>query len=353
MVLSISTQDNQQLIPRVAQDILDQISHRFELDGQEIFVTASIGISLYPQDGQTGESVLSHAASAMGLAKQQGGNQYGFYLPDKATDWTKDKLELEKDFRLALKNNELDVFFQPIINVQLGRIVRMEALVRWIHPIRGFLPPGDFVPMAEQIGLINQMGELVLYKACKFARELEKIAGPISISVNVAPRQLLQKDFIQTVAAIINDTGLPPELLVLEITESAVIGDMVLASEILVGLKTLGISIALDDFGTGYSSLSLLRELPIDILKIDKSFIRTIDGNTHDFTIAQTIIGLGKNLGKTVIAEGVETANHMKILRNHSCYLQQGYYFSRPLPYAQLKQYFHKGESAVAMLCEF
>lgn len=353
MVLIVSSQDALQLITKVAQDILDNIGHRFELDGQEIFVTASIGISVYPQDGETGESVLSHAASAMGLAKQQGGNQFSFYLPDKVTDWTKDKLELEKDFRLALKNNELDVFFQPIINVQLGRVVRMEALVRWIHPIRGFLPPGDFVPMAEQVGLINQMGELVLYKACKFARELEKIAGPISISVNVAPRQLLQKGFIQIVESIINDIGLPAELLVLEITESAIIGDMVLASEILSGLKALGILIALDDFGTGYSSLSLLRELPIDILKIDKSFIRTIDGSAHDFTIAQTIIGLGKNLGKTVIAEGVETANHMKILRDHACYLQQGFYFSRPLPFAQLIQYFQKNELAVATLCEY
>lgn len=353
MVLIVSSQDALQLITKVAQDILDNIGHRFELDGQEIFVTASIGISVYPQDGETGESVLSHAASAMGLAKQQGGNQFSFYLPDKVTDWTKDKLELEKDFRLALKNNELDIFFQPIINVQLGRVVRMEALVRWIHPIRGFLPPGDFVPMAEQVGLINQMGELVLYKACKFARELEKIAGPISISVNVAPRQLLQKGFIQIVESIINDIGLPAELLVLEITESAIIGDMVLASEILSGLKALGILIALDDFGTGYSSLSLLRELPIDILKIDKSFIRTIDGSAHDFTIAQTIIGLGKNLGKTVIAEGVETANHMKILRDHACYLQQGFYFSRPLPFAQLIQYFQKNELAVATLCEY
>ncbi len=353
MVLIVSSQDALQLITKVAQDILDNIGHQFELDGQEIFVTASIGISVYPQDGETGESVLSHAASAMGLAKQQGGNQFSFYLPDKVTDWTKDKLELEKDFRLALKNNELDVFFQPIINVQLGRVVRMEALVRWIHPIRGFLPPGDFVPMAEQVGLINQMGELVLYKACKFARELEKIAGPISISVNVAPRQLLQKGFIQIVESIINDIGLPAELLVLEITESAIIGDMVLASEILSGLKALGILIALDDFGTGYSSLSLLRELPIDILKIDKSFIRTIDGSAHDFTIAQTIIGLGKNLGKTVIAEGVETANHMKILRDHACYLQQGFYFSRPLPFVQLIQYFQKNELAVATLCEY
>lgn len=353
MVLFTSAQDALQLIPKVAQDILDSISHRFELDGQEIFVTASIGISLYPQDGQTSELVLSHAASAMGLAKQHGGNQFSFYLPDKVTDWTKDKLALEKDFRLALKNDELDVFFQPIINVQLGRVVRMEALVRWIHPIRGFLSPGDFVPMAEKIGLIDQMGELVLYKACRLARELEKITGPISISVNVAPRQLLQKGFTQIVENIINDTGLPAELLVLEITESAIIGDMVLASEILSSLKALGILIALDDFGTGYSSLSLLRELPIDILKIDKSFIRTIDDSAHDFTIAQTIIGLGKNLGKAVIAEGVETADHMKILRDHACYLQQGFYFSRPLPFAQLIRYFQKNELAVATLCEY
>lgn len=353
MVLFASTQDALQLAPKVAQDILDSISHRFELDGQEIFLTASIGISFYPQDGQTSELVLCHAAGAMGLAKQHGGNQFSFYLPDKVIDWTRDKLELEKDFRLALKNNELDVFFQPIINVQLGRVVRMEALVRWIHPIRGFLPPGDFVPMAEQIGLINQMGELVLHKACKYARELEKIAGTISISVNVAPRQLLQKDFIQIVETIINDIGFPAELLVLEITESAIIGDMVLASEILSGLKALGVLIALDDFGTGYSSLSLLRELPIDILKIDKSFIRTIDDSTHDFTIAQTIIGLGGNLGKTVIAEGVETADHMRILRDHACYLQQGFYFSRPLPFAQLIGYFQKNEPAIATLCEY
>lgn len=191
----------------------------------------------------------------------------------------------------------------------------------------------DFIPLAEDIGLIEQLGEFVLRTACVVAQELALAGYSINVSVNVNPRQLLSRHFVGTVSQILHDTKLPASSLILEITESAIVSDTAHAANILNQIKALGISIALDDFGTGYSSLTLLRELPIDILKIDKSFIRTLDQNINDLTITQAMIGLGENLGLIIIAEGVETVQQVKILVDHQCYVHQGYYFSRPVSY--------------------
>ncbi|WP_297744562.1 EAL domain-containing protein [Nitrosomonas sp.] len=350
-VLLFGQIQNETTASQMAQKILETINHPFGLNGHDVFVTASIGVSLYPQDSKVSELVLNHAMSAMSLIKQQGGNQFCSYSPELITDWTRDKLEFEKDFRLALKNEALQVFFQPIVDVRSGHIVRMEALARWKHPDRGYISPAEFIPLAERIGLIAPLGEFVLRRACEVAADFAKANQSIGVSVNVAPRQLLHKDFIATIERVMRDTGLPASLLILEITESAVVSDMVRAAELLTHLKALGVSIALDDFGTGYSSLSLLRELPIDILKIDKSFIRTIEHNTSDFTISHAIIGLGKNLGMAVIAEGVETVQHMQILREQGCFLHQGYYFSRPVPIAEFWSLIDGGDSKILSLC--
>lgn len=334
--------------PAMAQKMLDAIRQRFEIDGLEVFVSASIGVSFYPEDGVSSEAVLERAGTAMYRVKKDGGNHFGFYSAESSVVWTRDQLELERELRAAIKNDELQVLFQPIVNAQSHRIARIEALVRWPHPKRGYLSPGEFLPLAEDIGQIEQLGEIVLRTSCIAAYKLRQLGYPVNVSVNVNPRQLLNPHFPQTIVQVLRDTGLPAKSLILEITESAIVNDMERVSKVLEEIKCLEILIALDDFGTGYSSLTLLRELPIDILKIDKSFVRTLDQNRNDLKIVQAIIGLGKNLGLTVIAEGVETEQQVKLLLQHACYYHQGFYFSRPIPYDALYELMqHKLHQAV------
>lgn len=352
LVVDRPVREGQEL--QFARKVQETINRRFEINGQEVFISASIGIRISSRTDQVGEEseiFLDEAVSAMRRVKRQGGNGFQFYASGQMNVWTREQLEFEKDFRLAIENQDkaLHVLFQPIVDVQKKRVVHNEVLVRWAHPTRGLLSPGDFIPLAERVGLIGQLGDLVLWISCRTAADLAKIGQVVDISVNVASRQLLHPDFLQKVAGVLERTGLPAERLMLEITESAVISDLPRAAEALVRLKALGVAIALDDFGTGYSSLSLLRELPLDILKIDKSFIQSIEqdhgGEKFDFAIARVIIALGDNLGLGVIAEGVETKRHMEFLRKHHCYLQQGYYFSRPLSTTQLMQFMGKPDS--------
>lgn len=325
----------------MAQNILDAIRQRFEIDGLEVFVSVSIGISFYPDNGLNSETVVERAGTAMYRVKQDGGNHFGVYSPESSMVWTRDQLELEKELRAAIKNSELQVLFQPIVNARSYQIARMEALVRWSHPRHGYLTPSEFIPLAEDIGQIEQLGELVLRTSCTAACQLLRMGYPVNVSVNVNPRQLLNKNFPSIIAQVLHETGLPAKSLVLEITENAIVHNMERASKVLEAVKQLNILIALDDFGTGYSSLTLLRELPIDILKIDKSFVRTLGENPNDLKIVQAIIGLGKNLGLTVIAEGVETMSQVELLLQYECHFHQGYYFSRPIPYEALLELLH------------
>ena len=353
LVVDRPVQEGQEL--QFARKVQETINRRFEINGQEVFISASIGIRISSQSDQVGEKseiFLDEAVSAMRRVKRQGGNGFQFYASGQMNAWTREQLEFERDFRLAIENQDkaLHVLFQPIVDVQQKRVVHNEVLVRWAHPTRGLLSPGDFIPLAERVGLIGQLGDLVLSISCRIAADLAKVGQAVDISVNVASRQLLHPDFLQKVAGVLERTGLPAGRLMLEITESAVISDLPRAAEALVRLKALGVAIALDDFGTGYSSLSLLRELPLDILKIDKSFIQGIEQDhpgdeKFDFAIARAIIALGDNLGLGVIAEGVETEKHMEFLRRHHCYLQQGYYFSRPLSTTQLMQFMGRPDS--------
>lgn len=353
LVVDRPVQEGQEL--QFARKVQETINRRFEINGQEVFISASIGIRISSQSDQVDEKseiFLDEAVSAMRRVKRQGGNGFQFYASGQMNAWTREQLEFERDFRLAIENQDkaLHVLFQPIVDVQQKRVVHNEVLVRWAHPTRGLLSPGDFIPLAERVGLIGQLGDLVLSISCRIAADLAKVGQAVDISVNVASRQLLHPDFLQKVAGVLERTGLPAGRLMLEITESAVISDLPRAAEALVRLKALGVAIALDDFGTGYSSLSLLRELPLDILKIDKSFIQGIeqdhpDDEKFDFAIARAIIALGDNLGLRVIAEGVETEKHMEFLRRHHCYLQQGYYFSRPLSTTQLMQFMGRPDS--------
>lgn len=327
---------------QLAQRLLEVIRRPFVVDDQDVFMTASIGISFCPRNGDEGETLLENAAAAMYHSKHAGGDNFSFYSPELSVVWTRDRLVFEKELRIALADDQLQVFYQPIMNARQQCVLHIEALVRWSHPVRGFLTPGDFVPFAEQIGVIEQLGKQVLLTACLSAHSLSQSLGrPISISVNVNPRQLLFGGFAQVVSQALQQTGLPASSLTLEITEDAIVNNIPLAREVLGKIKKLGVVIALDDFGTGYSSLSLLRDLPIDTLKIDKSFIRALGQNSHDFMITQAIIGLGENLNLEIIAEGVETKRQMQILLDHHCDLQQGYYFSRPVPYTTLLKWMH------------
>ena len=321
------------LVFEMAEMILNTMRQRFQIDDMEVFVSASIGVSSYPEDGLTSEVVLKKAGTAMYRIKEDGGNQFGFYSAELSDSWTRDQLEMEKELRNAIGQRELQVFYQPIIHEPSGKISRMEALVRWPHPKRELLAPSAFLPLAENTGQIEQLGELVLYIACTAAARLAKFGHPVSVAVNIHPRQLADRHFPKTVMQVLQDVGLPAKSLILEITENGIVNDMERAASILQQMKSLGILVSLDDFGTGYSSLTLLRELPIDILKIDKSFVYRLGENPNDLKIVQAIIGLGKNLGMTVVAEGVETVWQAEMLLHYGCDYQQGYYFSRPVPY--------------------
>ncbi|MBX3616766.1 EAL domain-containing protein [Nitrosomonas sp.] len=323
---------------QMAQRILEAIRQKFHLLDQDIFVTVSIGISFFPDNGVNCEEVLERASTAIHRVKNEGGNNFGSYSTESSVAWTRDRLVLEKELRTALNGDELLVLYQPIVDVYQRRIVRLEALVRWPHPSRGELSPSEFVPLAESVGLMGQLGEKVLRTACLDVQQLLLAGRAIHVSVNVHPHQLLHGNFVHTLSQVLIETKFPPASLILEVTESAVVCDLGRASEILTRIRALGVLIALDDFGTGYSSLTLLRELPIDILKIDKSFIRALDQNLNDLTIVQAIIGLGGNLGLAIVAEGVESERQVRILLDNHCYLQQGYYFSRPVPFDAMMQ---------------
>lgn len=339
-------------VPQMASTILELMREEFRIYNQDIFVTVSIGVSFYPKDGSESESVLERASTATHRIKIDGGDSFGFYSAESSLVWTRDRLEFEKELRIALNEGQLQVLYQPIVNVRQRRMVRLEALVRWPHPTRGFPSPSDFLPLAESVGLMERLGSEVLEMACAAAKELLRTDNHLQVSVNVHPRQLLYGHFMQTLSQVLAETQLPASALILEITESGVVTDMGRASEILNLVKAIRVSIALDDFGTGYSSLTLLRELPIDILKIDKSFIRTLDRNSSDLTIVQTIIGLGVNLGLSVIAEGVEAERQVQLLMENHCTLQQGYYFSRPVSFASILHLLNDKDAASPVAIE-
>ncbi len=297
----------------------------------EIPISASIGVAFYPNDGMDAENLIKNADRAMYRAKEQGKKSFAVYTQSK-DDLSSDQLTLENELRKALERNEYVVYYQPKVSIQSGTIAGLEALVRWISPERGLISPGNFIPSAEETGLIVQIGEFVLREACTQSVTWQsKGLPPIPISVNLSTRQLLQSNLVSTVEKIIIDSGINPELLELEITESMSM-DIERSLEILMKLKGLGVRISVDDFGTGYSSLSYLRQLPIDRVKIDQSFIKDMNVNPSNEAIVSTIINMGHNLNLAVTAEGVETKEQVIHLQKHDCDEIQGFYFSKPVP---------------------
>lgn len=315
----------------VAQKILETLASPFTLEEREIFISVSIGISLFPSNGQEAEALVKNADIAMYHAKESGRNTYRFYSQE-IDRMTAEQLGLENDLRRALERGELRVHYQPQIEISTGRICGMEALVRWQHPTRGLVSPGDFIPVAEEAGLIEAIDLWVLRTACRQSVEwLRDGLPPLCLAVNISPRYFLRSDLIAKVSEVIRETGIEPALLELEITEGTLIQGVEQTAETLRVLKELGVKIAVDDFGTGYSSLSYLNRLPIDKLKIDQSFLRGRELSKDNIAIISAVIAMAHSLGFQVLAEGVENKEALDYLLKKECDMFQGYFFSRPV----------------------
>jgi diguanylate cyclase (GGDEF)-like protein/PAS domain S-box-containing protein len=316
----------------VAQKILDSLSQPFLLGAHELEVTPSIGIAVYPNDGEDVETLLRNADAAMYRAKELGRDNYQFYTPEMNVR-THERLALERDLRHALERGELLLHYQPQVDVRTGAIVGFEALARWRHPERGLVPPSEFIRTAEETGLINPIGEFVLREACRQARAWHAAGYPeLQVSVNCSAHQFRREGMVEAVRRLLAEVGLPPECLALEITESVMIDQPEQVIEWFRELRGMGLEFSLDDFGTGYASLSSLKRLPVRRLKIDRGFVQDIGEDPDDAAIVSAIIAMAHTLGMEVIAEGVETAEQLACLRSLGCDRAQGYYFSRPLP---------------------
>ena len=316
----------------VAEQILASLVKPFVLEGREFFVTASIGIALSPQDGNELSQLMKNADTAMYHAKERGKNNFQFYQADMNAS-ALERLELESDLRHALDQNEFVLYYQPQFSGDGKRLTGAEALLRWRHPRRGLVPPGDFIPVLEELGLVVEVGDWVISEACRQLKtwHQNKVRVP-KVSVNISARQFSDGQLGTRIATILKDTDLPPACLELELTESILMREVHEALQILASLKNLGLSIAVDDFGTGYSSLNYLKQFPIDVLKIDRTFVDGLPSGEQDAQIARAIIAMAHSLNLAVIAEGVETHEQLDFLREHGCDEVQGYLFGRPMP---------------------
>lgn len=339
VVLLPNTNDSE--ITHKAKSILATFTRSFVLGDHEMFVTPSIGISLYPTDGRDIETLIKNADTAMYRVKEQGKNSIQFYTPDMNEAVSK-KMQLEIGLRKGMERNEFRVFYQPQVEVSTGRMIGVEALVRWHHPEWGHIPPVEFIPLAEETGLIIPLGEWVLREACRQMKAWQNEGyPPLRVAVNISSRQFHQTNLVEMIRLILAETGLEPAYLELELTES-IIQDSKYAIATMHELKTMGIHMSIDDFGTGYSSLSYLKQFPIDSLKIDKSFTMNIFEDTKDAALVHTIIGMAHDLELKVIAEGVETQEQLQFLQRYACNEAQGFYFSSPVSGEELSKLLEK-----------
>ena len=316
---------------RIGQRILEALRPAFNLQEDELHISSSIGIAIYPQDGEDTQTLVRNADAALYRAKEKGRNHYQFYSPTM-TSKASGYLRLENLLHYALERKEFLLYYQPQINIKTGKIDGMEALIRWEHPEIGLISPGKFIPLAEETGLIIPIGEWVLMTACS-QNKAWQLAGlpPIRIAINLSARQFQQSNLVSVVGRTLHETGLESHWLELEITETAIMQNVEFARRALYDFKEMGVHISMDDFGTGYSSLGYLKKFPFDTLKIDQSFVRDLRDNPKDTAIISAVIALGRGLNLRVIAEGVETQQQLELLRNLQCEEMQGYLFSRPL----------------------
>jgi diguanylate cyclase (GGDEF)-like protein/PAS domain S-box-containing protein len=319
-------------LPVIGKKILERMSEAFFLNNREIYITASIGMSVFPADGTDVETLLRNADAAMYLAKEQGRNNCQLYCA-AINDNAVGRMRMQSDLRRAVKAEEFVVYYQPQVELRSGRIEGAEALVRWKHPESGLLAPSEFIPLAEETGIIRELGEFLLHTACAQNKAWQE-AGfpPIRMSVNISTYQFVQKGFIGMLRRILKETALAPQYLELEFTESIVMRNTDHISSSLAELKTMGISCSIDDFGTGYSSLNYLKYLPINRLKLDQSFVRSLTKDPNDEAISKAIIAMAHDLNLSVTAEGVENLHQLEFLRFHCCDEAQGFLFGPPLP---------------------
>jgi diguanylate cyclase (GGDEF)-like protein len=317
---------------RTARRILSEMAEPFCIDGEELFTSCSVGVSLFPDDGSDVETLLTNAGIAMSHAKRSGGNDFEFYN-ESLNARSVERLNLENHLRRAVDREELMLYYQPKVDLQTGEIVGAEALARWQDPELGFVSPGRFIPIAEEIGLIERLGEWALRAACQQGRAWQE-AGmrPIPISVNVSGRQFRTGDLLQTVRNALAQSELSGEWLTLELTEGVIMDNPQRTSEILHAIRRLGPTISVDDFGTGYSSLSYLKRFPLDELKIDRSFVQGVPYDPDDAALVTAMIFVARSLGLKVVAEGVETEEQLAFLTERGCEQYQGFLCSKPVP---------------------
>jgi diguanylate cyclase (GGDEF)-like protein/PAS domain S-box-containing protein len=324
----IDSRDKAQII---AEQVLSTLSESFVVDGHELMVTASLGISLFPFDGANGNTLLRHADAAMYEAKREGKNRLRFFSPEMNAKIC-ERLELENYLRRALERDELVLHYQPEISLRTNELVRNEALVRWNHPTLGLIDPGKFIPIAEETGLIIPIGNWVLEEACRQTKKLCDSGVRAGVGVNVSSVQFSRPDYVETVIDILRRTEMSPLLLELELTETVVMQGLDDAAAKIRELRTLGISVSIDDFGTGYSSLSYLQKLRIDNLKIDRSFIRDVPNDPDALALTRALVSLAHSLGMKVVVEGVETKQQLDAVRGIGGDIAQGFLLGRPAP---------------------
>jgi diguanylate cyclase (GGDEF)-like protein/PAS domain S-box-containing protein len=342
-IVALANVSDRNQVESVATNLLAAIATPCLIDGMELVTSATIGISIYPEDGQNFEELLKNAEAAMVHGK---GNSYGscHFFTAELNNLIAERLGLENSLRKAIYNDEFVLHYQPQIDVVTGCVVGVEALIRWQHPVQGLIAPGKFISIAEATGLIIPIGEWVIKEVCRQNQSWQSQGLVIPIAINISTVQFMQTDFCDMVEMILFRTGTEPRLLEFELTEGVVMKDADQTINELKRLKKLGLRLSIDDFGTGYSSLSYLRHFPIDKLKIDQSFVRYMTTDNASLAIIDAIIALGHSLGLTVIAEGVETEQELNMLKQRNCQEVQGYYFARPMPADQLTTLFDEGK---------
>ena len=329
----------------IARKILDSIERPFSINGHAAMVSTSIGIAVFPEDGTTPDLLIRNADAAMYQSKAAGRNTYHYYQPEM-TQAAQRRLASEQALRRVIERQEFEVWYQPQLNLATGGLIGAEALVRWRDPERGLIPPNEFIPLAESTGMIIPIGEQVLRQVCQdIAKWQTSNLNPGKVGVNVAGPQLFRSDFIGLLCDVIEKFAIPPSALEIEITETCVLDNPELARQLLDTIQDMGISIAIDDFGTGYSSLSHLKKLPIDTLKIDRSFVSDLPDHPHDIAITRAILAMGRSLGFDVIAEGVETKEQQKFLLDEGCIQGQGYLFAKPMPIKEFTDWLRARQS--------